>query len=86
MEDPLYARYINSLRMKARENPNGLPPVVWVCPLCNLGSFQRTEDAYLRHLEQLHATQLEEKRQDPDEDFEAWRQELKQKAFATPKP
>jgi hypothetical protein len=85
MEGPLYARYIASLRTKARENPNGLPPVVWVCSICNLGSFQRTEDAYHRHLEQIHADQLEEKRQDPTVDFEGWREELKRKAFATPK-
>ena len=85
MEDPLYARYIASLRMKARENPNGLPPVVWVCSLCHLGSFQRTEDAYLRHLEQLHPTQMEEMRQDPSVDFEAYKAELIRKAFATPK-
>jgi hypothetical protein len=85
MADPLYDRYIASLRVKARENPNGLPPVVWMCPTCNLGSFQKREDAFLRHLEQIHADELDEKRHDPNIDFEEWREDLKRKAFATPK-
>jgi hypothetical protein len=85
MADPLYARYIASLRVKARENPNNLPPVVWICTICNLGSFQTTEDAWVRHLEQLHADQLEEKRQDLAGDFDAWREDLKRKAFAASK-
>lgn len=80
MEDRLTARYIASLRSKARENPHNLPPVIWVCPLCQLGSFQK-EDAFHRHLQQLHADQLEEKRSDVNEDFDAWKDELKRKAF-----
>jgi hypothetical protein len=62
-------------------------PPAWVCSLCGLASRQNYESAYVRHLDDLHVDELEEKTQQLSQiDFNQWRNQITKQAFILPSP
>jgi hypothetical protein len=84
-EPPLHSKYIEHLRAQARGSSfASTASAAWVCPLCSLASTQRQEEAFFRHLEQLHGSESEERSKISPSSLELWKAELKRQAFAAP--
>jgi hypothetical protein len=56
-------------------------PIAWVCSLCSLASFQKSESAYVKNLDDLHGDQLEEEQQRNPKGFQKWKDQMTKQAF-----